>query len=281
MKDISKEKLYGIVGTVLFHLVVLVLLYLLVMEQMPVQPEMSNIEMQSSVEDFAGEKFYEAKVLKEVQPQVEPTKVDPAPATPAKDPLIAQNYEKSTPVDTLKSKKESKKEKPVVSEEERKRKEEAARKAAEEAARKAAEEAERKAKEKIAGSVASSFGKSSKSSSDNGSKSGVGNTGSTDGGVDNGPVSGSGNGTGIDYKVGNRKVVGALNRNIPVQEEGTVVVNVTVAPDGRVVEANAKTASLALKRAAEKAAREIRFNNVSNLVGNESGTITFRFNMNY
>ena len=45
MKDISKEKLYGIAGTLLFHLVVLILLYFIVMEQIPVQPEKSNIEM--------------------------------------------------------------------------------------------------------------------------------------------------------------------------------------------------------------------------------------------
>ena len=82
---------------------------------------------------------------------------------------------------------------------------------------------------------------------------------------------------------GNTHMEGASQfyRNIPVQEEGVVIVNVTVNPQGRVVSANAKTASLELKRAAEKAAREIKFNNVSNLTENESGTITFRFNMSY
>lgn len=280
MKDISKEKLYGIVGTLVFHILVVLLLCLIVMEQIPVQPEKSNIEMQSAVEDFAGEEFYEAKFISDVKPQV--AKAEPAPATPAKDPYIAQNYEKSIPVDTLTSKVESKKEKPVMSEEERKRKEEAERKAAEEAARRAAEEAERQAKEKIANSVAGTFGKSSKISSKSGEDAGVGAAGSTAGGTDQGQQAvGTGNGLGIDYKVGNRRVVGELNRNIPVQEAGTVIVNVTVDPQGRVVAANAKTASLALKKAAEKAAYEIKFNNVSNLTENEEGTITFRFNMNY
>ena len=280
MKDISKEKLYGIAGTLLFHLVVLILLYFIVMEQIPVQPEKSNIEMQSAVEDFAGEEFFEAKMMTDVQPQV--SKSDPAPEAPAKDPLIAQNYEESVPVDTLDSKKKQEKPKPVVSEEEKRRKEEAERKAAEEAARRAAEEAERQAKEKIANSVAGTFGKSSKISSKSGDDAGVGAAGSTEGGTDQGlQAVGTGNGLGIDYKVGNRKVVGELNRNIPVQEEGTVVVYVTVNPQGRVVTANAKTASLALKKAAEKAAYEIKFNNVSNLTENEEGTITFRFNMNY
>ena len=281
MKDISKEKLYGIVGTLLFHLAVLVLLYFIVMEQIPLQPEKSNIEMQSAIEDLAGEEFFEAKMMTDVQPQV--SKSDPAPEAPAKDPLIAQNYEESVPVDTLDSKKKQEKPKPVVSEEEKRRKEEAERLAAEEAARRAAEEAERKAKEKIANSVAGTFGKSSSLSSKSGESEGegVGSTGSTAGGTDKGVVKGSGNGLGIEYKVGNRRVVGELDRNIPVQEEGVVIVNVTVNPQGKVVSANAKTASIALKQAAEKAAYEIRFNNVSDLTENESGTITFRFNMKY
>ena len=218
-------------------------------------------------------------MMTDVQPQV--SKSDPAPEAPAKDPLIAQNYEESVPVDTLDSKKKQEKQKPVVSEEEKRRKEEAERLAAEEAARRAAEEAERKAKEKIANSVAGTFGKSSSLSSKSGESEGVGSTGSTAGGTDKGVVKGSGNGLGIEYKVGNRRVVGELDRNIPVQEEGVVIVNVTVNPQGKVVSANAKTASIALKQAAEKAAYEIRFNNVSDLTENESGTITFRFNMKY
>ena len=235
--------------------------------------------MQSAIEDLAGEEFFEAKMMTDVQPQV--SNSDPAPEAPAKDPLIAQNYEESVPVDTLDSKKKQEKQKPVVSEEEKRRKEEAERLAAEEAARRAAEEAERKAKEKIANSVAGTFGKSSSLSSKSGESEGVGSTGSTAGGTDKGVVKGSGNGLGIEYKVGNRRVVGELDRNIPVQEEGVVIVNVTVNPQGKVVSANAKTASIALKQAAEKAAYEIRFNNVSDLTENESGTITFRFNMKY
>ena len=88
MKDISKEKLYGIVGTLVFHILVVLLLCLIVMEQIPVQPEKSNIEMQSAAEDFAGKEFYEAKFISDVKPQV--AKAEPAPATPAKDPYIAQ-----------------------------------------------------------------------------------------------------------------------------------------------------------------------------------------------
>ena len=274
MKDFSREKIYGIVGTVIFHLMALLLLYMLVLERIEPQPEKSNIEMQSAVEDVAGEEFFEAKVIPDVQ-QVEQVP-PPTPATQPKaveEPLIAQNDEQSVPVDTLKLNKER--------EIEQQRLEEERRKAQEEAERRAKEEAERKAKEKIAKSVAGTFGKSDKISSTGGKAEGVGFDGKASGGTDNGNLEGTGNGHGIEASVGNRKVVGELNRNIPVQEEGVVVVKVLVDPNGKVIDANARATSVALKRVAEKEAYKVRFNKVSNLTGNEEGTITFRFKMNY
>lgn len=278
MKDFSKEKIYGIVGTTVFHILVMLLLYLIVMEQIPPQPEKSNVEMQGAVEDVVGEKFFEAKIIPDEVQQATPS----SPAVPSKaveEPLIAQRDEQSMPVDTIRSANKDKR--PVQSEEEKKRFEEVRRKAAEEAERKAKEEAERKAKEKIAKSVAGSFGKSGQISSAGGKDEGVGIAGITESGTDKGIVKGTGNGTGIDYKVGNRKVVSELNRNIPVQEEGTVIVYVTVDPQGKVISANARTTSVALKRVAEKEAMKIKFNKVSELTENENGTITFRFTMNY
>ena len=274
MKDISREKIYGIVGTAVFHLLLLLLLYLLVLERIEPQPEKSNIEMQSAVEDFAGEEFFEAKVIPDVQ-QVEQVP-PPTPVTQPKaveEPLIAQNDEQSIPVDTLKLNKER--------EIEQQRLEEERRKAKEEVERKAKEEAERKAKEKIAKSVAGTFGKSGKISSAGGKSDGVGVDGTVEGGTDNGALAGMGNGHGIEASVGNRKVVSELNRKIPVQEEGVVIVKVLVNPDGKVINANARATSVKLKQVAEKEAYKVRFNKVSSLTENEEGTITFRFKMNY
>ena len=266
MKDFSKEKIYGIIGTAVFHILVLLLLYLLVMEQIPPQPEKSNIEMQGAVEDVAGEEVFEAKVVPDERPQEVPSAQN-TPSKAVEEPLIAQRDEQSIPVDTVKSVNKDKK--PVQSEADKRRAEEERRKAAEEAERRAKEEAERKAKEKIAKSVAG------------GKNDGVGNSGTAEGGTDRGVETGTGNGHGIEASVGNRKVVGELNRKIPVQEEGTVVVHVTVNPMGQVVSANARTTSVTLKRVAEKEAMKIRFNKVSELTENENGTITFRFKMNY
>lgn len=280
MRHFSREKIYGIVGTAVFHILLLLLLYLLVMEPVPPQPEKSNIEMQGA-EDVAGEKFFEAKVIPDEVQQIQQS-TPPPPAAPSKgveEPLISQKDEQSMPVDTVKSVKKEKKS--VQSEADRKRAEEERRKAAEEAERKAKEEAERKAKEKIAKSVAGSFGKSGQISSSGGENTGVGNAGDTEGGADKGLAKGSGGGHGIEASVGNRNVVSELNRSIPVQEAGTVVVHVIVNPQGQVISANAKTTSVALKRVAEKEAMKIRFNKVSELTENENGTITFRFKMNY
>lgn len=279
MKNFSKEKIYGIAGTAVFHILLLLLLYLLVMEQIPPQPEKSNVEMQSAVEDVAGEEFFEAKVVKDAPQQVQETSSS-APSKVVKEPLIAQNNEPSIPVDTVEPKKKDKVRQLVKSEAEKRRLEEEKRKADEEAANKAAEEAERKTKERIAKSVAGSFGKSGQTSSTGGEDSGIGFSGITTGGTDNGNSKGTGNNGGPVYKVGNRSVVKELSRNIPVQEEGDVVVFVTVNPDGKVIKANAKTTSVTLKKVAEREAYKVEFNKVSSL-DNEEGTITFRFRMNY
>jgi TonB family protein len=69
-----------------------------------------------------------------------------------------------------------------------------------------------------------------------------------------------------------------------VQEEGTVVVAITVNPAGQVVSANIQlkgttTSSAALRKAALDAAKKARFNEVED-THNQSGTITYKFNLN-
>jgi TonB family protein len=69
-----------------------------------------------------------------------------------------------------------------------------------------------------------------------------------------------------------------------VQEGGTVVVAITVNPAGQVVSADVQlkgttTTSTALRKAAVDAAKKARFNEVEG-VNNQTGTITYRFNLN-
>jgi TonB family protein len=67
-----------------------------------------------------------------------------------------------------------------------------------------------------------------------------------------------------------------------VQEEGRVVVTITVNPAGQVIHTSinkrTNTANAALRKAAEDAARKARFNAV-NGVNNQTGTITYYFKL--
>ena len=67
-----------------------------------------------------------------------------------------------------------------------------------------------------------------------------------------------------------------------VQEEGRVVVTITVNPAGQVIQTSinkrTNTANAALRKAAEDAARKARFNAVSG-VNNQTGTITYYFKL--
>jgi TonB family protein len=69
-----------------------------------------------------------------------------------------------------------------------------------------------------------------------------------------------------------------------VQEEGTVVIAITVNPAGQVVGADVQlkgttTSNTALRKAALDAAKKARFNEVEG-ANNQSGTITYKFKLN-
>ena len=67
-----------------------------------------------------------------------------------------------------------------------------------------------------------------------------------------------------------------------VQDEGKVVVTITVNPAGQVIATSinrqTNTVNPALRKAAEDAAKKARFNTVSGL-NNQTGTITYYFNL--
>ncbi len=67
-----------------------------------------------------------------------------------------------------------------------------------------------------------------------------------------------------------------------MQEEGKVVVAITVNPAGYVIatsiDRQTNTVNPALRKAAEEAAKKARFNEVEGL-NNQTGTITYYFNL--
>ena len=112
--------------------------------------------------------------------------------------------------------------------------------------------------------------------------SGTGVEGSKDGNSPSGVKTGTG-GYGT-FDLGGRSIgEGGLPRPVyNVQEEGRVVVSITVNPAGHVIATSinrqTNTVNTALRKAAEDAARRARFNAVEG-VNNQTGTITYYFNL--
>lgn len=155
---------------------------------------------------------------------------------------------------------------------------------AEEARRLAAEKAEqeRKAAEEAANRrVAGAFGKGAQMS-DKGNTAGTGVQGSPTGNGSTGATTGTG-GYGTFDLNGRSIGEGGLPRPVyNVQDEGIVVVAITVNPAGQVIatgiDRRTNTVNPALRKAAEDAAKKARFNAVSGL-NNQKGTITYHFNL--
>ena len=112
--------------------------------------------------------------------------------------------------------------------------------------------------------------------------SGQGVQGSPQGNASSGATSGAGGYGTFDL---NGRSLGRGGLPLPVynvQEEGRVVVTITVNPAGQVISTSinrrTNTVNPALRRAAEEAARKARFNAVDG-VDNQSGTITYYFKL--
>lgn len=145
---------------------------------------------------------------------------------------------------------------------------------------------EQRRKEKIRKSVAGAFGNAEK-------KSGTGETpnaepgvqGSPDGNVSSGGVNTGVGGFGGSFSLKGRKLVGnALPRpSYDTQIEGTIVLEIIVSPEGKVLEANPTVGTnidnYQMKNSAIKAAKRAKFTPIDGL-NNQIGTITYRYVLN-
>lgn len=284
-------------GALLVHVAIFILLFV-VGFTLPEKQEEGGVPVIMGDSPEAGSLPDPSLVEVDVLPDEalsEPTAV-PQPELPieeVEETLLTQDSEESVvipskkvePVKKAPSKKKDVKPQPVKIEKNEAQKAEEARLAAEaEAARKAAEaEKARKAAEAAARKrVAGAFGKGAKMADSKGEANGSGVQGSPAGNASSGKSTGSG-GYG-SWDLGGRSIgEGGLPRPVyNVQDEGRVVVDITVNPAGQVIATaiNRKTNTVnpALRKAAEDAAKKARFNAVSGL-DNQQGTITYYFNL--
>lgn len=209
-----------------------------------------------------------------VEVDVMPEEVAPPPQDAVEQDMLTQENEETV---AIKPKAEEKKKEVKKPEKTAAEKAEEARKLAEEKAERERKAAEEAARQRVAGA----FGKGAQMGS-KGSTEGTGVQGSPTGNASEGATTGTG-GYGT-FNLGGRSIgEGGLPRPIyNVQDEGRVVVTITVNPAGQVIATSinrlTNTVNPALRKAAEDAAKKARFNSVSGL-NNQTGTITYYFNL--
>ena len=289
----KKHRITGLIGTLVLHVLVLVFLLLVAISNPKIQEEggvpvmLGNMEVaQGNADPYT---LTDVDIWDEPQLPTEPTIPEPVPETPVESDMITQEDEptiavpkKETPKPTTKTEKVQKKpvqKEPVKPKEktESEKKAEAERLAAE---KKAAEQ--KAAAEAAAKRIAGAFGKGTQTGSKGTGATGSGIQGSPTGNSAEGQSSGVGGYGSWDLN-GRELGSGGLPRPVyNVQEEGRVVVAITVNPAGQVIHTSinkrTNTANAALRKAAEDAARKARFNAV-NGVNNQTGTITYYFKL--
>lgn len=285
----KKGEYIGALGALLVHVAVIALL-ILVSFAVP-QPDedaggvpvmMGNVDAASGFDD-------PSLVDVDIMDEDAAAPAETEPELPSEQDLLTQTEEETVTLKpkTEEPKKETVKPKEVVKPKEPVKKPEKteAEKAAE-AKRLAEEKAERerKATEEAAKKrVSGAFGKGAQMTGNKGTAaSGTGIEGGKEGNSSTGAKTGTG-GYGT-FDLGGRSLgTGSLPKPAyNVQEEGRVVVNITVNPAGQVISTSispqTNTVSTALRKAAEDAAKKARFNTIDG-VNNQTGTITYYFNL--
>lgn len=289
----GKEKLVGTIGTIVFH--ALIILFLLLIYLKPtinthLTDDLGGVPvMLGNVEDafgddeaFGGGDGSNVAFDQNVAPDLSEDALISTPAqsnnttTSSKsdnDEVSTQDLEETIALKEAQKKAaaEKKRQDAIIAEQNRK-KAEVDRIAKAEAAKRA----------QIAQNMGGAFG----NGADNGRRggtSGSGTQGVVTGNASSGKTSGVG-GWG-SYDLGGRGVgSGGLVKPVyTANDYGTIVVAIVVDPKGNVIEANTtrgtNTASAALINEAKKAALKTKFT-PSNKSGNQSGTITYKFNLN-
>ena len=272
----KKETLTGLVGTLVVHGVVFLLLWFLFIRAAEPQEE-SGVPVLLGTEMFAqggGDRYK----MTEVDVRPIPKEISSSPEkniSQTGEKIISQDMEETVAIEPKKEEKKVVETTPKQTiepvQEQPKEKTEAELRA----------EAEKAAAEIAARSIAGAFGKGNSMENRGDATTGTGIQGSVEGNSETGEKVG-GDGVGDGFTLEGRSLVGSLPKPIyNVQEEGRVVVLITVNSEGVVINAEITKGSvsvLALRKAALDAARKARFNAV-NGVNNQSGTITYYFKL--
>ena len=295
----KKNKITGLVGTAVLHILLLILLLVIAIRRPQVQEEggvpvmLGNTELsQGNADPYT---LTDVDIMNEPEaPAPDVPEPEVVPPVEIKEEIITQTEEETVAVPKKEPKKETpKKEKPKKETPKKdvpkkdtvkpKEKTEAEKRAeAEKAAAEKKAEEEKAAAEAAAKKIAGAFGKGTQMGNKGTGTTGSGLEGSPTGNAAEGKSTGTGGYGTFDL---NGRSLGSGGLPMPVynvQDEGRVVVTITVNPAGQVISTSinkrTNTVNAALRKAAEEAARKARFNQVDG-VNNQTGTITYYFKL--
>ena len=259
--EITREKIGGIAGTIIFAILLLLILLFSYFTLSTPTEELEGIPvMFGSVEDAYG-----AAEPPMSEPTPLPAQQPEPPANTPEEPLITQESEPT--IDIAAQREETERQARLAAEQ----------RAQEEAERRRREEEARR--REINQQMSGLFGESTES---RGNTEGSGTQGVTTGNATQGSPTGTG-GIG-EFNLDGRSLGsgGLVQPRYTVNEEGTVVINITVDPSGNVTHAEigkgTKLPNAALLKEALEAARSTKFNAITSM-NNQQGTITYRFRL--
>ena len=266
----KKNKITGLIGTAVLHILLLILLLVIAIRRPQVQEEggvpvmLGNTELsQGNADPYT---LTDIDIMNEPEaPAPDVSEPETVPPVEAKEEIITQTEEETVAVPKKEPKKETPKKETPKKEKPKKEtpKKDVPKKAA-------------------AKKIAGAFGKGTQMGNKGTGTTGFGLEGSPTGNSSEGKSSGVGGYGTFDL---NGRSLGSGGLPMPVynvQDEGRVVVTITVNPAGQVISTSinkrTNTVNASLRKAAEEAARKARFNQVDG-VNNQTGTITYYFKL--
>ncbi|MDD2436548.1 MAG: energy transducer TonB [Massilibacteroides sp.] len=261
----NKDDIYSIVGSVAFHALLFIILWFTVLKSAIPEEDGGILVNFGNLNASAG--TFEPRYSGSDLPQQQATPLPESQPEAKSEDLLTQDIEESV----------------LLEDEKKKEKEEKERKEREEVERKRLEEEKRKKEQAISNRVAGAFGIGQAEGDSQGTaESGEGNQGSPFGNSDHGANEGVG-GYGSFNLNGRTLGAGGLPRPAyTIQEEGRIVINITVDPKGNVIFADigrgTNIDNATMRKSALEAARKAKFNSISG-TNNQTGTITYRYSL--
>ncbi|MDR0333613.1 MAG: TonB family protein [Dysgonamonadaceae bacterium] len=271
---ITEERRISLIGTATFAVLLLLILIFSKLYIFSPPDELEGIPvMFGSVPSAGG-------IVEPPRNEITPTPTEPVVTPPrptVDDPIITQNTE---PTIDIAAQREAERRRQEQQAADAARRAEEQRIAAEQRRAEEQRQAEERQAQAIRNQVSGLFGENQGS---RGETEGTGTQGVTTGNTTQGAPTGSG-GVGT-FDLGGRSL-GSGGLRTPAytaNDFGTVVVNITVNPAGNVIHAEigrgTNTPNASLRNEAMRAAQATRFNTITG-TNNQTGTITYRFNLN-